>query len=402
MFWQSQGGGPWGSGPRGGGPWSGNHGGGGPRGRGPQPPDFEELLRRGQDRFRRVLPGGFGTGAGIAIIAIAIVVIWLASGFYRVLPDEVGVVLRFGAYNRTTQPGLNYHLPSPIEKVLTPSVTRVNRTEIGYRSGEGTTVRGGGTRQVPEEALMLTGDENIVDINFTVFWVIKDAQAYLFDIRDPDATVKSAAESAMREVVGETPIAQALSEGRGKIETDTQHLLQGILDAYRAGVEVTQLQLLRVDPPDPVIDAFRDVQRALADRERLRNEAEAYRNDIIPRARGDAVRIKQEAEGYRQQIINQAQGDADRFISVYRAFKAAQDVTQQRIYLETMEEILKNSNKVIIDKSAQGESGVLPYLPLPALGSANGNATAPPPASAPTTSSGGAAAVPPVAPLRRQ
>ena len=402
MFWQSQGGGPWGSGPRGGGPWSGNHGGGGPRGRGLQPPDFEELLRRGQDRFRRVLPGGFGTGAGIAIIAIAIVVIWLASGFYRVLPDEVGVVLRFGAYNRTTQPGLNYHLPSPIEKVLTPSVTRVNRTEIGYRSGEGTTVRGGGTRQVPEEALMLTGDENIVDINFTVFWVIKDAQAYLFDIRDPDATVKSAAESAMREVVGETPIAQALSEGRGKIETDTQHLLQGILDAYRAGVEVTQLQLLRVDPPDPVIDAFRDVQRALADRERLRNEAEAYRNDIIPRARGDAVRIKQEAEGYRQQIINQAQGDADRFISVYRAFKAAQDVTQQRIYLETMEEILKNSNKVIIDKSAQGESGVLPYLPLPALGSANGNATAPPPASAPTTSSGGAAAVPPVAPLRRQ
>jgi membrane protease subunit HflK len=402
MFWQSQGGGPWGSGPRGGGPWSGNRGGGGPRGRGPQPPDFEELLRRGQDRFRRVLPGGFGTGAGIAIIAIAIVVIWLASGFYRVLPDEVGVVLRFGAYNRTTQPGLNYHLPSPIEKVLTPSVTRVNRTEIGYRSGEGTTARGGGTRQVPEEALMLTGDENIVDINFTVFWVIKDAQAYLFDIRDPDATVKSAAESAMREVVGETPIAQALSEGRGKIETDTQHLLQGILDAYRAGVEVTQLQLLRVDPPDPVIDAFRDVQRALADRERLRNEAEAYRNDIIPRARGDAVRIKQEAEGYRQQIINQAQGDADRFISVYRAFKAAQDVTQQRIYLETMEEILKNSNKVIIDKSAQGESGVLPYLPLPALGSANGNATAPPPASAPTTSSGGAAAVPPIAPLRRQ
>src|SRR6516165_7840614 len=394
MFWQSQGGGPWGSGPRGGGPWSGNHGGGGPRGRGPQPPDFEELLRRGQDRFRRVLPGGFGTGAGIAIIAIAIVVIWLASGFYRVLPDEVGVVLRFGAYNRTTQPGLNYHLPSPIEKVLTPSVTRVNRTEIGYRSGEGTTVRGGGTRQVPEEALMLTGDENIVDINFTVFWVIKDAQAYLFDIRDPDATVKSAAESAMREVVGETPIAQALSEGRGKIETETQHLLQGILDAYGAGVEVTQLQLLKVDPPAPVIDAFRDVQRALADRERLRNEAESYRNDIIPRARGDAVRIKQEAEGYRQQIINQAQGDADRFVAVYHAFKAAEDVTLQRLYLETMEEILKNSNKVIIDKSAQGESGVLPYLPLPALGGPNGNAASPPPANPLGSGSGGATAAP--------
>jgi modulator of FtsH protease HflK len=386
MFWQSQGGGPWGSGPRGGGPWGGNRGGPGFRGRGPQPPDFEELLRRSQDRFRRVMPGGFGTGTGVAIVVIAILVIWLASGFYRVQPDEVGIVLRFGAYNRTTQPGLNYHLPSPIEKALTPSVTRVNRTEIGYRTGEG--VRGGGTRQVPEEALMLTGDENIVDVNFTVFWVIKDAYAYLFDIRDPDATVKSAAESAMREVVGETPIAQALSEGRGKIETETQRLLQGILNDYKSGVELTQLQLLRVDPPAPVIDAFRDVQRALADRERLRNEAEAYRNDIIPRARGDAVRIKQEAEAYRQEIIARAQGDADRFIAVYQAFKAAQDVTLQRLYLETMEEILKNSNKVIIDKSAEAGTGVLPYLPLPALGS-HGPTGAPSSGSAPGTSPGG-------------
>ena len=376
MFWKSQGGGggPWGNGPRGGGPWGGNRGSGGgpgPRGRGPQPPDFEELLRRGQDRFRRVLPGGFGTGTGIAIVVLGILVIWLASGFYRVLPDEVGVVLRFGAYNRTTQPGLNYHLPNPIETVLTPSVTRVNRTEIGYRNAEGPG-RGQVTRQVPEEALMLTGDENIVDINFTVFWVIKNAQAYLFNIRDPDATVKSAAESAMREIVGETPIAQALSEGRGKIETDTQRLLQSILDTYGAGIELTQLQLLKVDPPAPVIDAFRDVQRALADRERLRNEAESYRNDIVPRARGDAVRITQEAEAYRQEIIARSQGDADRFLSVYHAFTAAQDVTLQRLYLETMEEILKNSNKVIIDKSAQGESGVLPYLPLPALGGGQG------------------------------
>ena len=394
MFWQSQGGGPWGSGPRGGGPWGGNRGsGGGPsrRGRGPQAPDFEELLRRGQDRFRRVLPGGFGTGAGIAIVAIAILVIWLASGFYRVLPDEVGVVLRFGAYNRTTQPGLNYHLPNPIETVLKPSVTRVNRTEIGYRNAEGPAARGPGTRQVPEEALMLTGDENIVDINFTVFWIIKDARAYLFNIRAPEATVKSAAESAMREVVGETPIAQALSEGRGKIETDTQHLLQGILDTYRAGIEVTQLQLLKVDPPAPVIDAFRDVQRALADRERLRNEAEAYRNDIIPRARGDSVRIKQEAEAYRQEIIARAQGDADRFVSVYRAFKAAQDVTVQRLYLETMEEVFKNSNKVIIDKSAESGNGVLPYLPLPALGGSSATTSAPAPGSTSGSTSGATA-----------
>src|SRR5215831_3751189 len=390
MIWHSDGG-PWGTGPRGGGGsggggrWgSGRGGGGGPRG--PQPPNFEELLRRSQDRFRRVLPGGFGTGTGIAIVIAAIVVLWAASGFYRVLPDEVGVVLRFGAYNRTTQPGLNYHLPSPIESVLTPSVTRVNRTEIGYRSGE--TRTSGGAR--PEEALMLTGDENIVDINFTVFWVIKNAQDYLFHIRNPEATVKSAAESAMREIVGETPIAQALAEGRGKIETDTQHLLQRILDSYGAGIVITQVQMAKVDPPAPVIDAFRDVQRALADRERLRNEAEAYRNDILPRARGDAVKTRQDAEAYRAEIIARSQGDADRFVAVYNAYKAAEDVTLQRLYLETMEEVLKNSNKVIIDKSAQGGSGVLPYLPLPALGSgaagagmpAQGNASGASPSAA--------------------
>ncbi|MBV8936905.1 MAG: FtsH protease activity modulator HflK, partial [Alphaproteobacteria bacterium] len=203
-------------------------------------------------------------------------------------------------------------------------------------------------------------------------------------------------------VVGETPIAQALSEGRGKIETDTQHLLQGILDAYRAGVEVTQLQLLKVDPPAPVIDAFRDVQRALADRERLRNEAESYRNDIVPRARGDAVRIKQEAEAYRQEIIARAQGDADRFLSVYHAFKVAQDVTVQRLYLETMEEILKNSNKVIIDKSAQGESGVLPYLPLPALSGGKGAAGDAPAGSSGAAPGGTQPPGPAVPSLRRQ
>ena len=395
MFWQSQGGGPWGIGPRGGGPWGGgnrgNGGGPSPRGRGPQPPDFEELLRRGQDRFRSVLPGNFNTRTWGAVVALAIVVLWLLSGFYTVAADEVGVVLRFGAYNRTTQPGLNYHLPGPIETVLRPSVTRVNRTEIGYRSAEGTATRSAATRQLPEEALMLTGDENIVDINFTVFWVIKDAKAYLFNIRAPEATVKSVAESAMREVIGETPIAQALSEGRGKIETDTHGLLQGILNSYGAGIEVTQVQLLKVDPPGPVIDAFRDVQRALADREKLRNQAEAYRNDIVPKARGAAAAIKQEAEAYRQEIIARSQGDADRFTSVYHAFKAAQDVTLQRLYLETMEEVLKNSNKVIIDKSAQGGSGVLPYLPLPALGGGNATTSAPVQGNTSGSASGGSA-----------
>ena len=217
-----------------------------------------------------------------------------------------------------------------------------------------------------------------------MFWVIKDAQAFLFSIRDPEMTVKSAAESAMREVIGETPIAEALAEGRGKIESETQKLLQLLLNAYTSGIEITQVQLQRVDPPDPVIDAFRDVQRALADRARLRNEAESYRNDILPRARGDAVRVQQEAEAYRQQVINGAQGDASRFDSVYQAYKVSKDVTMQRLYLETMEEILKNSNKIIIDKAAQGQSGVLPYLPLPSLLQGTPPAQQPPSSSAPS------------------
>jgi membrane protease subunit HflK len=225
-----------------------------------------------------------------------------------------------------------------------------------------------------------------------VFWMIKDAQSYLFNIRGPEATVKSAAESAMREIVGETPIAQALAEGRGKIETETQRLLQQILDSYGSGIQITQVQMAKVDPPAPVIDAFRDVQRALADRERLRNEAEAYRNDILPRARGDAVRIRQEAEAFRSEIVARAQGDADRFTAVYRAFTAAQDVTIERLYLETMEEILKSSKKVILDKGAEGQSGVLPYLPLPELfqpsSPAQGGTPATPQAAAPPAASG--------------
>jgi modulator of FtsH protease HflK len=395
MIWMSErGGGPWGGG-RGGGPWGGGRGGGRddngsngpsgppPRGPGPRPPDFEEMLRRSQDRFRQLLPGGYNMGTLIAIAVAVIVVLWLASGFYRVEPDEVGVVLRFGAYNRMTQPGLNYHLPIPIESALTPSVTRVNRTEVGYRSGET-----GGNRYLPEEALMLTGDENIVDINFTVFWVVKDAKSFLFNIRSPDATLKSAAESAMREVVGETKIADALAEGRGKIEADTQKLLQRILDSYGAGIDVTQVQLAKVDPPGPVIEAFRDVQRALADRARLRNEAEAYRNDILPKARGAAAQITQDAEAYRAQVVAQAQGDADRFVAVLKAYQAAPDVTAQRLYLETIEEILKNTSKVILDKSLLGQGGILPYLPLPNLP----GFTPPAAAASPATSPG---AIPP-------
>ncbi len=391
MIWHSEGGGPWGTGPRGGGgggggPWGGGGGGrgNGPSGpRGPMPPNLEEILRRTQDRFRHALPGGFGTGAGVGVVVLAIVVLWLASGFYRVLPDEVGVVQRFGAYNRITQPGLNYHLPTPIESVSTPKVTRVTRTEIGFRSEENATGQPTEGNQLPQESLMLTGDENIVDVNCTVFWVIKDAKAFLFNIRAPEKTVKAAAESALREVIGEHPLAMELSAGRQQIENDTEKLLQLLLDSYGAGVEVTQVTLQRVDPPGPVIAAFRDVQAALADQARLKNEAESYRNGVVPKARGQATKIVQGAEAYRQQVVAQATGDAARFDSVYNAFKVAQDVTRERLFIVTMEKILEGSRKVIIDKAAQGASGVVPYLPLPGLAGPAPSAEAPAGSAAP-------------------
>ncbi|EWY41452.1 membrane protein [Skermanella stibiiresistens SB22] len=369
MPWSNQGGGG------GGGPWGpppGNGGGNNPWGRpggsgggGPQPPDLEDLLRKGQDRFRRVMPGGFGSGKGIAIAGAVVVLIWLFSGIYRVEADEQGVVMRFGEWVRTEQPGLRYHIPAPFETALTPKVTRVNRIEIGYRSGVGDSRRTGSDRDVTDESLMLTGDENIIDIDFTVLWVIKDAGEYLFKIRDPETTVKKAAESAMREVIGRTDIQPALTEARQEIENSTRQLLQAMLDDYQAGIEITQIQLAKVDPPAPVVDAFNDVQRARADRERLRNEAEAYRNDIIPRARGEAERLIQEASAYREQTVSLAQGDAQRFLSVYDAYSGSREVTARRMYLETMEQVLRGTNKVIIDGNGEnGGNGVVPYLPL--------------------------------------
>ena len=367
MPWKQQGGGG-GGGPWGGaqGPWGRGGGGGGSGGGGPQSPDFEEILRKGQDRIRRILPGGLGSGRGILVVVAAVVLLWLLSGFYRVQPDEQGVVLQFGKWVRTTPPGLQYHLPGPIESVLTPKVTRVNRIEIGLRSiGEG--ARETQQRDIAEESLMLTGDENIVDIDFTVFWVIKDAGRYLFNIRNPEATVKLAAESAMREVIGQTPIQSALTEGRQQIESATHQEVQKLLDEYGSGIEIRRVQLLKVDPPQQVIDAFIDVQRARADLERLRNEAEAYRNDILPRARGEAEKMVQEANAFKEQIVNKAEGEAQRFLEYYESYKVAKDITVQRLYLETFEEVFRDMNKVIIDSSASGASGVVPYLPLPEI-----------------------------------
>jgi membrane protease subunit HflK len=317
---------------------------------------------------------------GVLLLVAIAILIWLASGFYRVQPDEQGVVLRFGKWVRTTTvgSGLNWHLPYPIETALTPKVTTVNRVDVGFR-----TVPGGAPRDVNEEALMLTGDENIVDINFTVFWVVKDAGKYLYNIRNPEDTVKPVAESAMREVIGQTKIQAALAEARHDIEVSTQKLLQNVLDHYGAGIEITQLQLQKVDPPQPVVEAFRDVQRARADAERARNEAEAYANDILPRARGDAEKVIQDGEAYKQQVLIQAQGDAQRFLSVYDQYRQAKDVTTRRMYIETMEDILSHTNQVIIDQAGKNGSGVLPYLPLPAL---TNKPSQPAPAPAPPAS----------------
>ena len=351
MPWNQQGGG---------GPW-----GQGPRQQGAQPPNLEELLRRGQDRFRGIIPGG-GNRKIIGLIAIVVVGLWFASGFYRVASDEQGVVLRFGEVIRTSAPGLHYHLPGPIETVETPKVTRINRVDIGFRGVSELGRRTATARDVPEESLMLTGDENIVDIDFTVFWVIKDAQAFLFNIAGQEENVKAMAESAMREVIGRTAIQQSMSEGRAKVEIDTRELAQNILDGYDAGITITEVKLQMVDPPLAVIDAFRDVQRARADMERLRNEAEAYANDIIPRARGEAEKMRQEAEAYKEEVVKEAEGDAERFLSVYRQYVLAKGVTTRRIYLETMERIFNGAQKVIIDQP-KGGSGVVPYLPLPEL-----------------------------------
>ena len=355
---KSRGGSPWGEPPPGG---SGNG-----SGRGPTPPDIEEIIRKIQKTINNFLPGGSSDGGKSLVVGIVIVgIIWLASGLYRVLPDEQGVVLRFGKFVKTTQPGLNYHIPIPIENVQTPKVTKVNRMDIGFRSERDSGFTSGGVADVPEESLMLTGDENIVNIDFSVFWVIKDAGKFLFKIQDPQGTVKAAAETAMREVIAKSKIQPILTEGRAKIEIETQEIIQSILDEYNSGIQITQVQTQKADPPDQVIDAFRDVQAARADMERSKNEAEAYANDVIPRARGEAQKILQAAEAYKKEVVAKAEGEASRFVSIYNEYAKAKQVTQERMYLETMEKVLADIDKVIIDKNSG--SGVVPYLPLPEL-----------------------------------
>ena len=359
MPWSNQGGGPWGSGSKG--PW-----GSGPQSSGPTPPDLEELLRRSQDKLKTVLPGGNLGSKGFALIALAALAIWGFSGFFRVEPDELGVVLRFGKYVRDAKPGLNYHLPYPVESVLTPKVTRVNRIDVGMRLVED--IRRGTTmRNVPEESLMLTGDENIVDVDFSVVWLVKPngASEYLFNIQNPEGTVKAVAESAMREVIGRLQIQPILTGARQTIEGAVHDLMQKTLDHYGAGVQISQVQLQKVDPPAQVIDSFREVQAARIDAERAQNEAQTYANRRIPEARGQVAQITQAAEAYREQTVAEAKGQTARFVKVYDEYKKAPDVTRQRLYLETMERVLGGTEKYIIDPGQSGAgSGVVPYLPL--------------------------------------
>jgi membrane protease subunit HflK len=346
-------------------PWGTPPGSGNGSGRGPIPPNIDEVIKKIQEFINKYLPGGKSGGLPIILVVSILIVIWGLSGLYRVLPDEQGVVLRFGKFTSTTQPGLNYHFPYPIETVLTPKVTKVNRMDIGFRSERDTGFGSTGVADVAEESLMLTGDENIVNIDFSVFWVIKDAGKFLFKIQDPSTVVKAASETAMREVIAKSNIQSILTEGRSKIEIETQEIIQSILDEYESGIQITQVQTQKADPPDQVIDAFRDVQAARADMERSKNEAEAYRNDVIPRARGEAAKILQAAEAYKKKVVAQAEGEASRFIAIYNEYAQAKVVTQERMYLETMEKVLADIDKVIIDKNAS--SGVVPYLPLPEL-----------------------------------
>ncbi|HTR87069.1 MAG TPA: FtsH protease activity modulator HflK [Reyranella sp.] len=384
MAWNnnSGGGGPWGGGGNNnGGPWGGGGGGNRGGGNGPfgrRPPDMDDVIRRGQERLRNLIPGGFGSFKGILLIALIIVLGWLATGLFRVQPNQQAIQLIFGKpYGGPVPSGLHYNLPSPIGHVELVNVQDQRRTAIGSRGGTDRSGFNRGPRPTSTDYLMLTGDENIVDIEFTVLWQVKDVFQYAFAVRNPDENVRAAAESAMREVIGQSTLQYALGDGRSKVEQDTKDLLQKILDEYDAGVRVTQIQLQRVDPPENVIDAFRDVQTARADKEKSINEANTYRNQVLPRAQGEAAAIVQRAEGYKSQTVNRAKGDVQRFEQVYEQYAKAKDITAERIYIETIEDVLRNVTKVMVDKNGSTGPGVVPYLPLPELRPGGAQSTAP-------------------------
>jgi membrane protease subunit HflK len=365
--------GPWqpkGQGPRNPNPW----GGGGPSGGGGggrEPPDLEDILRRSQERLRRVMPGGGGGGGGLArlgavgigFVGLLAIIGWLLTGLYTVRPNEMGIERVFGKFVAITAPGLQWNWPYPVGRVDKPTIG-VQTVEIGLRSTDG---RRGGTRDVREESLMLTGDENIVDVDFSVLWLVdaRRPQDFVFNLRAPEVTIKAVAESAMREVIGKREIQPILTGARLEIERAVQELMQKTLNDYGAGVIVQQVQMQKVDPPGEVIDAFRDVQAARADQERAQNEAQTYANRVIPEARGEASRITQRAEAERERMIADARGEAARFISVLDEYAKAPAITRQRLYLETIERIYGGMEKIILDQGNKGGgNNVVPFLPL--------------------------------------
>ena len=356
MPWQNDnGGGPWSGGGKT--PWGGGGG---------QPPNIEEFLKNVQNRLRQLIPGGGASTKGVFLMVVAAVAVWLATGFYTVNPREQGVELIFGKLWEVTGPGLKYNVPAPIGEVLTPAVEAINRVDVGYRGTADAGTRGGVARDVPEESTILTGDQNIVDVDFQVQWKIGDPVAYLFNIRDPEATVKRAAESAMREVIGQTSFDDAVTVGRQQIEANTTELLQSILNDYKSGIIIETVQLQKSDAPGEVIDAFNDVQRARQDKDRLQNEAQSYANSIVPEARGEAAQMIQQASAYRERLIKEAEGEAQRFISVHDAYKVAPAVTKRRMFLETIGMVFGAADKIIIDNPSGGQ-GVVPYLALPEI-----------------------------------
>lgn len=358
--WQPRGQGPRNPNPWGGGPSGGNGGGG------REPPDLEEILRRSQEKLRRVMPGDGGGpdfgkfgAVGVAFLALLAFAGWMLTGFYTVRPNEVGIERVFGRFLSITPPGLNWNWPYPVGRIDKPTIG-VQTIEIGLRT-EG--ARRGGVRDVREESLMLTGDENIVDVDFSVLWLVdaKKPQDFVFNLKGPEGTVKAVAESAMREVIGKREIQPVLTGARLEIERAVQELMQKTLNAYGAGIIVQQVQMMKVDPPQEVIDSFRDVQAARADQERAQNEAQTYANRVVPEARGEASRIIQRAEAERERMIADARGEAARFASVLNEYKKAPEVTRRRLYLETVERVYGGMNKLILD---QGKGGTVPLLQL--------------------------------------
>lgn len=378
---------PWGKKPTGGSGGGGGNNNGGSGGGKPTPPSgggnnnntLEKLMRDAQERMRGAagkMPTGEGEISPFVLVFVGLVTLWMASGIYRVNSDELGVVMRFGAYNRTTTPGLNYHLPFPIEQVVIPSVTSVNRVEVGFRGNavENPNVRvakaammettAGGGNISNREGLMLTGDRNIVDIDFEVQWKIDAAhpEKFLFNMRNTAENIKPAAESAMREVIGRNKLDDILTGAQSQIAEETRSLMQQMFNEYNAGVEIIAVNLSRPDVPGEVIDEFQDVKRAEQDKQTAESVAEGYRNDIIPRAKGDASKMLEDAAGYKARVVADAKGDASRFKQIYAEYANAKDVTKRRMYLETMETVLRNMPKIIVDSSRTG--GAVPVLPL--------------------------------------